>query len=296
MSRAVFRLWLALVVTVPAQGCLWNRPNSGGRSPLRQVQMSADSVALDMFTVRFPIDAPEINGHLWEEIDEQHFPPQARNRLRQYGFRVGVVGGPIPIGLARLLELTEAPPPTQMSSSAVDLQSESAVLRRHLQLRARCPGKIVCSEFCDRLPVFSRDPQTGQVSGEMLQSAQCILAIRAFPEPDGNIRVELVPEVHHGQAKRRFARDNGVLRFKTERPKRTFEELTISSALAPGQMIVLSALPDRPGSLGHHFLTDDTSGEVEQELLVIRLSQTQYDPLFDGEGLPAPEPELDLAD
>ena len=258
--------------------------------------MSPDSVALDMFTVRFAMEDRQINEGLWEEIDEQHFPPQVRNRLRQYGFRVGVVGGPIPMRLSRLLELSETPPPTQLGTNAVDLQSESTVLRRHLQLRARCPGKIICSDFHERLPVFCREPETGRVSGDVLESAQCILAIRAFPEPDGNIRVEMVPEVHHGQAKRRFARENGVLRFKTEQPKRAFEELAITAILAPGQMIVVTALPDRPGSLGHHFLTDDSSGKTEQELMVIRLSQTQNAPLFDGEGLPPPEPELDLTD
>jgi hypothetical protein len=256
--------------------------------------MSPDSVALDMFTVRFPMADAEINGRLWEEIDEQHFPPQLRNRLRQYGFRVGVVGAPVPIELSRLLELTEAPPPTELGTNAVDLQSESTVLRRHLQLPARSPGQIVSSDFYDNLPVFCRDPDTGYVSGGTLKSAQCIFAIHACPEPDGRVRVELVPEVHHGEAKRGFARENGVIRFKAERPKRTFDELTITAVLAPGQMIVLSGLPDRPGSLGHHFLTEDSSGDVEQKLLVIRLSQTQHDPLFGDDGLPPPEPELRL--
>jgi hypothetical protein len=294
MSKPVWRLLLGLSAAVAVGGCVWNKPSSGGRSPLRPVQMSPDSVALDMFTVRFPVDEAEINGRLWEEIDEQHFPPQLRNLLRQYGFRVGVVAAPIPTELSRLLELTEAPPPTELGAHAVDLQSESTVLRRHLQLPARSPGQIVSSDFYDNLPVFCRDPGTGEVSGGTLKSAQCIFAVRACPEPDGRVRVELVPEVHHGQAKRRFARENGVIRFNTERPKRSFDELTITAVLAPGQMIVLSSLPDRPGSLGHHFLTEDSSGEVEQKLLVIRLSQTQHDPLFSDDGLPPPEPELSL--
>jgi hypothetical protein len=44
-------------------------------------------------------------------------------------------------------------------------------------------------------------------------------------------------------------------------------------------MIVVSCLPERPGSLGHRFLTEVRSGQKEQKLLVIRLSQTQHDDL-----------------
>ena len=44
-------------------------------------------------------------------------------------------------------------------------------------------------------------------------------------------------------------------------------------------MLVLTSLPNRQGSLGHHFFTE-TNGRLEQKLLIIRLSQTQHDGLF----------------
>jgi hypothetical protein len=57
--------------------------------------------------------------------------------------------------------------------------------------------------------------------------------------------------------------------------------MAIDAALAPGQMLVLGSLVDRPGSLGHRFFTGQNDGKLEQKLLVIRLSQTQHDGLFD---------------
>ena len=48
-------------------------------------------------------------------------------------------------------------------------------------------------------------------------------------------------------------------------------------------MLVLTALPDRPGSVGNYFFTDDSSGQPEQKLLLIRLAQTQHDGLFSPE-------------
>ena len=38
-------------------------------------------------------------------------------------------------------------------------------------------------------------------------------------------------------------------------------------------------MPNRPGSLGHHFFTE-RQDRPEQKLLIIRLSQTQHDGLF----------------
>ena len=49
-------------------------------------------------------------------------------------------------------------------------------------------------------------------------------------------------------------------------------------------MLVLTCLPDRPGSLGHRFFTHECAGQAEQKLLVIRLSQTQHDGLFSPRG------------
>jgi len=77
------------------------------------------------------------------------------------------------------------------------------------------------------------------------------------------------------------------MRLKTARPRRTFDEMGISATLSPGSMLVLGSLANRPGSLGHHFFTEETD-QLEQKLLLVRLSQTQHDELF------CPSRELDL--
>ena len=72
----------------------------------------------------------------------------------------------------------------------------------------------------------------------------------------------------------------GGFRLEMNRAREAFDELAFTATLAPGHIIVISSLPNRPGSLGHHFLTQVGSGRKEQKLLVIRLSQTQHDDLF----------------
>jgi hypothetical protein len=101
--------------------------------------------------------------------------------------------------------------------------------------------------------------------------------------------VELVPELHHDQPRRRFAGDQGMMRLETARPRRAFDDLAISAVLSPGHMLVLSCLPDRPGSLGHYFFTEGEDNRLKQKVLVLRLCQTQHNDL-------TPPPPLSLGE
>jgi hypothetical protein len=65
--------------------------------------------------------------------------------------------------------------------------------------------------------------------------------------------------------------------------------LTTNATLAPGSMIVMSSLPDRPGSVGHHFFAEK-DGKPIQKLLIIRVSGSPNADLFDpGDSLKLPE-------
>ena len=50
--------------------------------------------------------------------------------------------------------------------------------------------------------------------------------------------------------------------------------------LSPGQILVITCLPERPGSLGYQYFTEQMPDNVVQKLLLIRLAQTRYDDLF----------------
>jgi hypothetical protein len=258
-------------------GC--TAPLHQGKSPLLPAQMSPDSVALDMIFVRFPFGDPAINDKLWQEIDEQQFAPGLRERLARNGFRVGVIAGQIPAELSKLMALSDKPAPTgDIEGSQVGtLEAEPRVVGRHLQIRAGQRSEIVASGIYPELPVFVN--RSGQLSGQPFRQAQGILAARALPQPDGLVRLELVPELHHDQPRPRLVGNQGVMRLETSRPKETYDDMTIAADLQPGGMLILSSLANRPGSLGHHFFTAG-EGQRDQKLLIVRLSQTQRDPLF----------------
>jgi hypothetical protein len=276
---SAWRLIFAILTAMALAGC--NTPIYKGKSPLAPPQMSPDSVVLDLFFVRVPFGNPDANERIWKEIDEQSFSPELRERLSRNGFRAGVVNGQIPGDLTKLLELEDKPAVNgKIEDTKVDnLESAPRVVRRHLQLRAGQRSEIQASNVYAQVPLSMCE--SGQLCGQTYYQAQGILAIKAFSQPDGQVRMELMPELHHGDARPRWIGGPGMMRLDSSRPKQVFDKMALSAEIAPGSMIVLSSLANRPGSLGHYFFTqDDGSGHLEQKLLIVRLSSTQHDGLF----------------
>lgn len=266
-----------------------------GKSPLTPARMSSDSIVLEMFFVRFPFGDVTANETLWEEIDEQQFSPDLRRRLAENGFRIGVIEGQMPVELSKLLELNlkpdeEAEEGSENKTEVTKIESfdeEPRVVHRRLQIRPGQRSEIIASAVYDELPVLMCS--SGQLSGQTYNQAQGMFEVKSHPQPDGRVRIELVPELHHDQPRQRWVGRQGMLRLDTSRPKQVYEDLKMATKLAPGGMLILGSLPNRPGSLGHHFFTEKQE-RLDQKLLVIRLSQTQQDGLFNP-----PEP-LDLSE
>jgi len=277
--------WMVLALVASSAGCKVPLPK--GKSPLRPPQMSADTCVLEVFFVRFPFGDSQANVRLWEEIDEQHFPAELRRRLAGNGFRAGMVGGQMPMELSRLLELQDKPVPKGDANqvSVADLESDPRVVRRHLPIRFRGRKEIVASGVYEELPVLICE--SGRLCGQTYAQAQGLLAVKAFALSDGRVDLEIVPELHYGKPRQRWVGDQGSWRLEAGRRRRAFSDMQLKATLAPGSMLILSSLPNRTATLGHHFFTEGDA-ELEQKLLVIRLAQTQHDGLF------SPSPVLDL--
>ncbi len=268
---------VALLALLALAGCSSLRV---AKSPLMPTQMSPDSVVLDMFFVRFPFGDATVNEKLWEQIDEQQFAPDLRERLAQNGFRVGVVSGQMPVELSKLMELSDKPAPTGRLEGVdvSNLETQPRVVRRHVQTRAGQGTEILASSIYPELTVLLR--RSDQLSGATYPLAQGVFTAKAFPQPDGRTRLQLVPELQHGEPRPQWdIRNQGVLRLVSDKPKEVYDDMAIAADLPCGAMLILSSLPNRPGSLGHYFLTTN-DGRLEQRLLIVRLSQTQHDGLF----------------
>lgn len=273
----LMRTAITACLLLPLVGCQWVAPRASQKSLLTVAKPSPDSVALEIFFARFSCGEAEINGPMWDEIDEQQFPPEVRRQLTQNGFRAGVVGSHVPDQLIKLLKVTDAPHKSA-GEQVQTLDAEPTVSLRVLHSRSGQRNEVITSQVYEQLPLLVREGE--QLRGRTYHKAEGRFSLAAFPETDGRVRLELLPELQHGEPQQKWVGSDGIMRLDSSRPKHMFEELGLKVALMPGQMLVVTSLVDRPGSLGHYFFTEPKNDSLTQRLLVVRASQAAEEQLF----------------
>lgn len=249
------RAAIVSILVLALAGCSLVEQGSSGRSPLVNADPSPDSVSLEVFFARTPIANKETAERLWKQIDEQSLPAELRRKLGENGFRVGIVGAPLPSELTSLLKLSDRPHDDKQKGQ-IDLKAEPTVTMRLMQMRPGQPGELIASTMYDDLPLLANED--GEVGGRVYHKAQGIFMLRTSPATDGRLRLDLTPELQHGEAKIRRVVSEGMLRMEPGRDKKIFDDLAISAELTPGQMLVLTCQPAHSGSIGYKFFTEPT--------------------------------------
>ncbi|HEV3136326.1 MAG TPA: hypothetical protein VGZ26_00455 [Pirellulales bacterium] len=270
------RISCLILALVGAVGCKVIERQPKGKSLLSSVGTSEDSVTLEIFTAPTPLAAPQLAA-LWNEADEQPLSADLRQRLAQNGLRAGIVGPHVPDALAELLKITDQRISTE-ERSLVPLDTEPGITLRVMQPR---PGKrhdLNVSEMFDQISLLRSSE--GQVAGKTYYKAVGCLTLRVFPEPDTRVRLELTPELHHGEVKNHISGGNGVLMWKADRQREIFSDLKLTATLGPGQMFLITCQCDKPGSIGHYLFTQTGEDKPMQRLCVIRLAQAGADRSF----------------
>ena len=101
------------------------------------------------------------------------------------------------------------------------------------------------------------------------------------------MKLNLTPEIEHGELKARWGGSEGMMIQQTSQDRLILDRLALEATLGPGQSLLVSATPEIKG-LGEYFFSQHAAGTVERRLLVIRYAQTQFDNLFAPEQTPAP--------
>jgi hypothetical protein len=297
--RAPCYLALSLSLLV---GCA--QVNATGKSPLAPPRMADDTIALEKCTIRFAHADPDLDDQVWREIDEECLPSALRARLAANGFRAGVIGAHLPTAIEKVVrENVTAPtknepaevqtPPEEelgvLDMKPVDLMSEPKVRRSLWQTRAGHPGIIITAGERARIPnvaVLVRG-EDGHVTGRNYERVMGALSMKAMAEHDGRVRIEVIPELEHGEPRSRFVAGDGMIKADYRPETVLFKDLQIDTLLAPGQTLVLGTRADKPGSLGSHFFTEQgSSGTLEQKMLLVRVEHSPGDDAFRSGEIP----------
>lgn len=271
-----WQLRLLTSVLLLGSGCA--RIHTADREPskLPPARLSPDAVVLDVAFVHLPAADKKTYEATWGAADEQKFPPGVRDELATNGLRVGILGQELPPQLRELLDAkTNIWEERSEDVAAGDLETAGA--NRHLQVRSGRRAKILASKTFPTLAVLLNEE--GQVRGHQLSQAQCTLALKPYPRGDGRVKLDLTPEIEHGEMKVGWARGEGSLMQRMGRDRLVLDRLRIEAILSPGEWLVCSTSPDVKG-LGEHYFSETAGGAVQRTILLIRLSQTQLDDLF----------------
>jgi len=276
-----------------------------GKSPLAPLGMQQDSIQIEKYSVRYPYADTELNEAMWSEIDEQFLPVEVRARLAANGFRAGVIGINLPAALAKVLRDNPAETVSEFEEEEIDLNelgtdpltgvkplnllNDSKVRRGFLQTRAGHPSKIISAGEKARIPQLAvlLHGEDGRVTGRNYEKTLALFSLICHPERDGRVRMELEPELEYGEPQQRYTAGDGMFRFEFRPEAKVFNELKIMAQLQPGQTLIVAGRADKPGSLGHHFFTEQSSGQpTEQKLLLLRLMRSPGDDTFRSTEVP----------
>ncbi len=274
MARLAMSAGIALLLCA---GCTrWLEPTRAVRSPLSPVEIATDTATLDVIFSRVATTDEEAAIKVWADIDETLISPALRHELAQQGFRVGIVGGQTPATLAKLLDAT--PKPVSGTEVADQLESNQPIRKQTMQIHTGRRQEIIASGVYEQWPILTRED--GAIHGRTLSQAQGCLVLKAYAQGDGRVRLEIKPEIQHGQIRTQVVGDDGMFRMDSSKPKLAFEKLSLDVTLSAGQTLVFAELPNHPGSLGHYFFSEPQNGRAQQKLVAIRFTKTQCDNLF----------------
>lgn len=242
-------------------------------SLLKAASSSPDAVTLDIYWARTELDDTKFAEALWANVQEDRLPVELRNALADDGLRAGIVGGTPSEELVHLLNPDGVDVTAAADDSTGSLAAKPAkVTRRLKQLRPADRLELQSGEVVPSFPLLRG--QGGKLVGRSFEGAQGIYALEASHTPEGRAKIDLIPELHHGQAQMRYVPlGPGAVTQKLQREIEPFEELRTKVELAPGEMLVVTSLPGcetRLGSLFHHT---SEAGSKQQKYLLLRLSQ-----------------------
>lgn len=223
-----------------------------------------ETIILEVAHLEQPLGDLSMIDLLWKELDQIGMMDiETRRELESNGIRVGITG--------------PNPPRILQSMMDVDVQwrtqrNEGQRVGRNIEQVPILQNRPVTVLSSDPYPRCTVDVPRGSKREHVTYSnAQCLFRIEAEKLQEGWVKLEFVPEIHHGQdALRRVASEDGWKLSNTQKVDTLYSQ-RFSLTLNRGEYAVVTAKPTGPDGLGHAFFVGDGKTDEKQRLLVIRL-------------------------
>jgi len=280
--RCTTNILFFLAVSVGLSGCQsivkpqWSLEDEVAKTTLSTPQLARDAVILEIAFIRVPANVNSRDSIFWPDIDETHLSADNRQQLSRNGIRCGLIAGALPDSLNQLINGDANTVDLEALTGSLNLNLENR--NQRLQFRAGQAGQIVMSKSVKKqMTVITSDSQ--YAAAKRFSQAQCQFQIKTYPQGDGRVRIELIPQIHHGNPRAEFTGQDGAWLLKTQRAVKQYDAVSIEAMISSGESLLLSADPHNKG-LGRQFFVINDDDEKTNHLLLLRLVHTQYDDLF----------------
>ena len=244
---------------------------------LKPVPKNPEAVHLEIFLVEKPLYEPLMGNMLWREVDQiAGLDIRVRENLKKNGFRVGRVSTRPPVPLQSLLGLTTEVDEEGLTDSKglkgreifISPGAETILLTG--SLKSKCQFRVM--------------KDSGEDS-ESFTNANCVFRVQAERLQDGYAHLRFIPEVQHGENTFRHIATEDEWVGRTSQELTPFFHQQFELNLNIGEMAVISADPEKAGSMGNAFFLTYQENEVpKQRIMVVRLSEMKkMDPLYPDE-------------
>jgi hypothetical protein len=236
---------LALASVLLAGGCrnlkVNEKPSAGIVLP--KSQMESDSVAVRVAVAEFD-DLQQESLESFIGTTDQKLPLQTRQRLDDNGLRVSVVSNVNSARLQGLLAPRVLEPQwlTEQERELADAGKLNPIHRldsqRHVEKRR---GESFSMQISPR-----RAESTWQVfngpnaSSGQAMLAQCQMRITCWPQADGSVRMQFLPEIHHGQKHSKIGVDGQNFAVKQQREIDELRSLQFEVNVRPGETVLVA--------------------------------------------------------
>ncbi len=268
-TKQALRWGLILSMLLPAcllAGCHFvdmHSEQTKGKSLLSPMKPSMEAVQLDIVYIERDADDPLLSNLVWDEVDMiGTVDLETRSKMRQSGFRIGLVGLTPPRSLQRLLGIKN-----DITDSAGTSRHKEMV-GRSIHLQSGGETDILTSNIQPEISLIL----PGESEPTTLVNARCILRTELERLQDGWIKLHIIPEIHHGSSELRPMAGVSQWELRPQQEIISLRELKFSVTLNVGEMLIVSADGLKPDNIASQFFINQNAERPQRRMVVIRLT------------------------
>lgn len=261
-TRRGLLMLCAALIALP--GCsLMGTGQETGKATLQLPPLVAprDSIQLEILFVDRPATDPLLGSALWSEVDEiGGLAVEQRARMKQLGWRIGHVSTHPPRALEELLQLTSD------RMEVVDASRRLIGRRIAVPAGTEFPIEITDEPQEMRMKLAPDEPE------KAWSDARGVLRVRLERQQDGWVKLNLLPEIHHGKAWLRPVATAFDWTRQSQQDIVPLYDQQFTLSLNIGEMALLTADGPGNGMVGQRFFRSlDQDGRL-QRLLILRVA------------------------